>query len=96
MAGQIAINPQRVREVAGKFKQSSEQSQQMVQQMRTSVDSLQGEWKGVANQSFFAEYQNWTQQMGKYVSLLDGISRELNQIATEFERVDQSMARRGT
>jgi WXG100 family type VII secretion target len=94
MVQQIQISPQRVREVAGKFVQSSQQSDQMVNTMQSAVNGLTGEWKGMANQSFFQEYQNWQKDMKKYVELLRGIGDQLTRIATEFENVDRQLSTR--
>lgn len=94
MVQQIQINPQRVREVAKKFLESSQQSNQMVSTMTTSVNGLQGEWKGMANQGFMGDFQRWQKDMKSYVELLQGIGTQLNQIAQEFENVDRSLSTR--
>lgn len=95
MAGTIRINPQRVRDVSRQFQQTSQQSQEMVTRMRSTVTNLGQEWDGMSEQHFMGDYQKWEKQMTQYVTMLQDISKHLDRIAREFEQLDQTVARTG-
>jgi WXG100 family type VII secretion target len=92
MAGSIRINPDQVRGVASQFRQKSQESASMCQQLQTAVKGMEGEWQGMSAQRFYSDYTQWNQQMLKYVDLLNGIASELDKIATTLETTDQQLA----
>lgn len=96
MAGQIAINPESVRRVAQQFHGASSESDGMVRNLNNQINGLQAEWKGLANQSFYNDFQNWSKQMTNYVQLLENIGKELDRITQEFIATDQALSRRSS
>jgi WXG100 family type VII secretion target len=91
MAGRILITPEQVDAVAKQFRQSREQSQQIIQRLNQQFHSLEGQWEGMTKQKFFQKFQEANKQMANFVHLLDSISQELTQIADRFRTVDQTM-----
>ena len=85
----IKVTPEQVRNVATQFGQASQQTQQMISNLSKSVNGMQSEWEGMTSQKFYQEYQQWNQQMSKFIELLNGINKQLNDIATRFAQVDQ-------
>lgn len=85
----IRITPEQVRQVAGQFAQAANQSQEMVTRLTNAVNSMQPEWEGMTSQRFYADFQQWSGQMARFVELLNGISTQLNQIADRFAAADQ-------
>jgi WXG100 family type VII secretion target len=90
MAQRILVTPEQLEGVASQFKQSSEQSQQMIARLQQNVNNLQGQWDGMTKQRFFQDFQNAQKQMNLYVQTLESINAELRQIATRFRQADQS------
>lgn len=90
MSGRILISPEQVDQVANQFKQSSEQSQQIVSSLTQSINGMEGQWEGMTKQRFFTEFQEASKQMQSFVQTLNSISTELTAIAQKFRSVDQS------
>lgn len=84
----INVSPEQVRQVSGQFKQASQESQQIFNNLTTTINNMQGEWEGVAQQRFYQEYDQWKNSMGQFVQMLDSIGTQLEAIATRFETVD--------
>ncbi|MDO7905719.1 WXG100 family type VII secretion target [Paenibacillus sp. JX-17] len=90
MAGRILITPEQVDQVANQFKSSGEQSQQIVSQLTSSIQGMEGQWEGMTKQRFFQEFQEASKQMQQFVTTLNSISQELTAIANKFRTVDQA------
>ena len=90
MAGRILITPEQVEQVANQFKQSSDQSQQIVNSLTQSVNGMEGQWDGMTKQRFFQEFQEASRLMNSFVQTLDSISNELRAIAQKFRMADES------
>jgi len=90
--GRIKISPEQVRSVAGQFRSKSQESGAMVQQLSSAVKGLEADWEGMSAQRFYGDFQQWQQQMNKYVELLAGISGELERVANTIEQTDQQLA----
>ncbi|HET6261504.1 MAG TPA: WXG100 family type VII secretion target [Chloroflexia bacterium] len=84
----IKISPEQVRQLSGQFKQASQESQQIFNNLSSSVNNIQGEWEGVTQQRFFQEYEQWKTSMSQFVQLLDSIGAQLDTVAARFENVD--------
>jgi WXG100 family type VII secretion target len=85
----IRVTPEQVRQVGSQFKQASSESQAMVNKLQQAMNQLEPEWEGLSRQRFYSEYQNWRNSMNQFVQLLDGVGRQLDDIARKFESVDQ-------
>lgn len=90
MAGRILITPEQVEQVANQFKQSGEQSQQIVNSLTQSVNGMEGQWDGMTKQRFFQEFQEASRLMNSFVQTLESISTELRAIAQKFRMADES------
>lgn len=90
MAGRILITPEQVEQVANQFKQSGDQSQQIVNSLTQSVNGMEGQWDGMTKQRFFQEFQEASRLMQSFVQTLDSISTELKAIAQKFRMADES------
>jgi WXG100 family type VII secretion target len=89
-AQQIRVSPQRLREVGSGFKSSSQETEQIVKELRAAAGSLPAEWKGRSGTSFERSFAQCATQMQRYVSLLQKIGTQLDQIAADFERADKA------
>jgi WXG100 family type VII secretion target len=85
----ITVTPEQVHDVARQFETSSQQSQEMVNTLQTTMNQLDPEWEGMTAQRFYQEYQSWRQSMTQFVELLNQIGQELHAIADRFAAADQ-------
>lgn len=86
----IKVTPEQVHEVANQFKQASQQSQDMVSRLQSTMNSLQPEWEGMTQQRFYGEYEQWKTSMNQFVQLLQSIGQQLDAIADRFAAADQA------
>lgn len=84
----ILITPEEVRQIAAQFKQKSDESQAMVNDLSTTINNLDQNWDGCANQKFMGDFAQWQTSMGHFVVLLDEINKQLQGIAERFEQAD--------
>jgi WXG100 family type VII secretion target len=89
MSSTTSINTDQVRSVANQFRQKSQDSASMVQQLKSAVNSM--EWQGMAAERFYSDYTQWNQQMQKHVELLNGIGSELDKIAQAYDAITQQL-----
>lgn len=88
----VKIDPGKVHEVAGLFRQKSSESSAMASQLNNTVNGMEPEWEGLAKERFYGDFTQWYQQMQKYAELLNSIGSELDQIATRIEEADRIAA----
>lgn len=86
----IKVTPEQVHEVANQFKQASQQSQEIVNRLQSTMSSLQPEWEGMTQQRFYGEYEQWRNSMNQFVQLLQSIAQQLDAIADRFAAADQA------
>ena len=85
----IAITPEQVHDVANQFNGASQQSDQVVNRLESTVNGLAARWEGMAKQRFYGDYEIWRSSMRGFVQLLGEISQELHAIADRFSAADQ-------
>jgi WXG100 family type VII secretion target len=85
----ILVTPEEIRDVAGQFKQKSDDSSAMVQSLTATVNKLDAGWDGLSSQKFMGDFQNWQKGMQQYVVQLDEIHNVLMNIAQRFEEADK-------
>ncbi|MDF2628852.1 MAG: type secretion protein EsxA [Symbiobacteriaceae bacterium] len=88
----IRITPEQVRMVAGEFKSSSVQSQEIVTKLTSQINGMQGEWDGLTKEQFYTQFQEWQVKMREFVGVLDHINQQLVAIANRFEAADRGQA----
>ena len=86
----IRISPDQVDQIAGQFKQSAEQSQQIIARLQASINNLQSQWEGATQQRFYADFETAKRQMESFVQLLTSVGTDLTGIANKFRVTDQS------
>ena len=85
----ILVTPEEVRNVATQFKQKSQQSQEMVSSLESTIGNLQAQWEGMTSQRFYQQYAEWKGTMTQFVEMLNQIGLELDAIAERFAAADQ-------
>ncbi len=84
----IVITPERVREVANQFRQSGQQSQEIINRLESTLNSLYSDWEGMSEQRFMDYYNDSKSIMQKFVELMEKIAQELTAIAERFAAAD--------
>ncbi|MBP2001000.1 WXG100 family type VII secretion target [Paenibacillus shirakamiensis] len=90
MSGRITISPEQVEQIARQFKQSSEESRQIVLGLTQAVQGMESDWEGVTKQRFIQEFEEADKQMKYFAQILESISEELNSISQRFRSIDQN------
>jgi len=85
----ILVTPEQVHDVANQFNAASQESEQMVQRLQSTMNGLAPNWDGMTAQRFYGDYENWRNSMTQFVQLLSQISQELHAIADRFAAADQ-------
>jgi len=85
----ILVTPEQVHEVANQFNSASQESEQMVQRLESTMGNLAPNWDGMTAQRFYGDYENWRTNMRTFVELLAQVSQELHAIADRFAAADQ-------
>ena len=86
---QIVVAPERLEQVASVFEQRRNETQSMIQNLRSTMDGLDADWDGVAQNKFYAEWNEMVPKMVKFTDLLQEISSELRRIARVFRETDE-------
>lgn len=85
----ILVTPEQVHEVANQFQNASQETEQMVQRLESTMNNLAPNWDGMTKQRFYSDYETWRSSMRNFVQLLSQISQELHTIGDRFAAADQ-------
>ncbi|MBN1266495.1 MAG: WXG100 family type VII secretion target [Anaerolineales bacterium] len=85
----ILVTPEEVHQVANQFNQASQESEQMVQRLESTVNNLAPNWDGMTSQRFYSDYETWRTSMRQFVEMLGQVSQEMHAIADRFAAADQ-------
>lgn len=92
MAGRIKVTPQELRSSSKLFKTNANNTSAMLKKLTSEVNKLSGAWEGAAQNAFFQQYRELQPSLNKFVSVLEGISNQLSDVATTMENVDRDIA----
>ncbi len=87
----IVVAPERLEQVAGVFEQKRDDTSAMIHSLKSTMDSLNAEWDGVAQNKFYAEWDAMIPKMNQFTNLLDEIAGELRRIAQVFREADENV-----
>lgn len=85
---QIVVSPERLNAVASTFDGKKTETENMINTLRSTMDGLDAEWDGVAQNKFYAEWNEMIPKMNQFTNLLGEISSELRRIAVVFRETD--------
>ncbi|HID61778.1 MAG TPA: WXG100 family type VII secretion target, partial [Anaerolineae bacterium] len=74
---QIVVSPARLEAVAHTFDAKKAETENMINTLRSTMDGLDAEWDGVAQQKFYAEWNEMIPKMNQFTNLLGEIASEL-------------------
>jgi WXG100 family type VII secretion target len=88
----ILVPPEELRATASKMEGQGQQVDVLLQEMLTLVGNLEGQWEGVAQNTY---YNRFNEQVPKakadIAEIVEGLVKAMKRIADEFERVDQTV-----
>ena len=87
----IVVAPERLEGVATIFDQKKDETETMIQSLKGTMDGLDAEWDGVAQNKFYAEWNEMIPKMTQFTQLLEQISGELRRIAQVFRETDEKV-----
>jgi WXG100 family type VII secretion target len=86
---QIVVSPERLESVAHTFDARRDETENMLNALKSTMQSLDAEWDGVAQNRFYAEWNEMIPKMNQFTSLLGEIASELRRIAQVFRETDE-------
>jgi WXG100 family type VII secretion target len=86
---QIVVSPERLEAVARTFDDKKAETETMISTLRGTMDTLDAEWDGVAQNKFYAEWNQMIPKMTQFTDLLGEIASELRRIAQVFRETDE-------
>lgn len=87
----IVVAPERLETVAHTFDQKKSETETMIQSLKSTMDSLNADWDGVAQNKFYTEWNNMIPNMNQFTNLLGEIASELRRIAQVFRETDEGV-----
>jgi WXG100 family type VII secretion target len=93
MAGRILATPEEMRSAAGSLDAKAQELIQMLQQIKSQIDSLSPMWQGQAATKFTELMTQWSSDVQGIENVLSTVSRNLQQAAQSYEDVDMSISR---
>ncbi len=85
---QIVVAPERLEAVAQLFSEKRAETEGIVSSLRSTIEALSAEWEGVAQNKFYAQWNEMFPSMARFSELLGEISAELQRIAQVFRETD--------
>lgn len=88
---QIVVSPERLEAVASTFDGKKTETENIINTLRSTMNNLDAEWDGVAQNKFYAEWNEMIPKMNQFTNLLGEISSELRRIAVVFRETDEGV-----
>ncbi len=85
----IVVSPSRLESVAHTFDSKKAETESILHALRSTMDSLNAEWDGVAQNKFYAEWEQTIPKISQFANLLGEIASELRRIAQVFRETDE-------
>ncbi|MBE6049522.1 MAG: WXG100 family type VII secretion target [Clostridium sp.] len=92
MAGKIRVTPEELRRSSRTFKTSASNTKTMLGKLAREVNQMSNAWEGAAQNAFFREFNELKPSLNKFVTVLEGISKQLSDVARTMEDVDKDIA----
>ena len=92
MASRIRITPQELTSSSRIFMKGSTETTRLLSSLNKEVTKLQSSWEGAAQNTFVQEYRRLEPSLKEFTRVLEGISKQLSEVAATMERVDREIA----
>lgn len=87
----IIVSPERLEAVARTFDDRRIETENVINSLKSTMDALDAEWDGVAQNKFYAQWNEMIPKMKQFTNLLGEIASELRRIAQVFRETDQGV-----
>jgi WXG100 family type VII secretion target len=88
---QIVVSPERLEAVARTFDDRKTETENVISALRGTMEALDAEWDGVAQNKFYAQWNEMIPKMNQFTNLLGEIASELRRIAQVFRETDEGV-----
>jgi WXG100 family type VII secretion target len=88
----IRVTPEELKSSSRVFKSNANSTTEMLRRLTSEVNKMKSVWEGQANREFINQYEQLQPSMKQFVTVLEGISKQLDDVATTMERVDREIA----
>ena len=92
MADVIRLTAQEVETVATKFNNASDSTQQLLDELGSTVESMSAGWEGDAYNAFVESFGEIKKNLQSVVELYDGLSDQLRQVVKTLQETDSGLA----
>ena len=92
MSTKIRVSPEELRSSSRVFKSNANSTTDMLKRLSSEVNKMKSIWEGQANKEFITQYEQLQPSMKQFVSVLEGISKQLSDVAKTMEDVDRQIA----
>ncbi len=92
MADRITITPEELRDSSTMFNNKAEEITQILNDLRSEVDSLEATWDGAAQDAFFQSYEEMQSTLEQFPVILEGIASQLTSVADTLEDTDEQLS----
>jgi WXG100 family type VII secretion target len=87
----IVVSPERLEAVASTFDSQKTETENILNALKGAMDSLDADWDGVAQNKFYAQWNEMLPRMQQFTGLLGEIASELRRIAQVFRETDEQV-----
>lgn len=88
----ILVSPETLRGHANAVRNFKSDHDGVMQQLTSLINSLEGEWKGEAQQALYNEYHGMQSTFNAFSELLNQFAVQMDEDATSMETRDQELA----
>lgn len=92
MADVIRLTAQEVEAVATKFTQASDNTEQLLNELGTTVEGMSSGWEGDAYNAFNESFGEIKKNLQNVVELYDGLADQLRQVVKTLQETDSGLA----
>lgn len=90
MAGMIQVTPSALRNKAGELRAQNKLLRTYIESMRNQEQGLRGMWEGEAHDIFAREFMKDAGKMDEFCAAIDTFAASLEEIASEYERAENT------
>ena len=88
----IQVTPARLRDASSQLNGGAGEINAILAKLSGQVNSLGGDWAGVAQSKFQSLYEQWNKGAQQLHDALEGISKLTSQAAENYETTEQAVA----
>lgn len=90
----VRIPFEELRRLGAEFAAASQQTEQVLSQLRQAVGRIEPLWEGSLKDAFFQGYQEWETTLRQFSQFIETVGARLENVATGFEQTEQEVTRR--